>query len=49
MPFPAGSMGPKVDAVCRFVERTGGSAAIGSLGGAAAVLAWERGTVVRPD
>ena len=29
--FPAGSMGPKVEAVCRFVERTGGTAAIGSL------------------
>jgi carbamate kinase len=29
--FPAGSMGPKVEAACRFVERTGGTAAIGSL------------------
>ena len=29
--FPAGSMGPKVDAACRFVEATGGRAAIGSL------------------
>ena len=29
--FAAGSMGPKVDAVCRFVELTGGMAAIGSL------------------
>ena len=27
--FAAGSMGPKVDAVCRFVELTGGIAAIG--------------------
>ena len=30
--FPAGSMGPKVEAVCRFVERTGGRAVIGGLG-----------------
>jgi carbamate kinase len=29
--FPAGSMGPKVEAACRFVERTGGTAAVGSL------------------
>jgi carbamate kinase len=29
--FPAGSMGPKVEAACRFVEGTGGRAAIGSL------------------
>jgi carbamate kinase len=29
--FPAGSMGPKVEAVCRFVEATGRRAAIGSL------------------
>jgi carbamate kinase len=29
--FPAGSMGPKVEAVCRFVERGGARAAIGSL------------------
>jgi carbamate kinase len=49
MVFPAGSMGPKVDAVCRFVERTGGFAAIGPLADAAAVLDWKRGTLVRPD
>lgn len=30
--FPAGSMGPKVEAVSRFVERTGGRAVIGNLG-----------------
>jgi carbamate kinase len=29
--FPEGAIGPKVDAACRFVERTGGSAAIGTL------------------
>jgi carbamate kinase len=47
--FPTGSMGPKIDAVCRFVERTRGFAAIGSLADAAAVLTGERGTLVRPD
>ena len=30
--FAGGSMGPKVEAVCRFVEATGGRAAIGQLG-----------------
>ena len=29
--FPAGSMGPKVEAVSRFVELTGDMAAIGAL------------------
>ena len=33
--FAAGSMGPKVEAACRFVERTGGTAAIGKLADAA--------------
>jgi carbamate kinase len=31
LPFAAGSMAPKVEAACRFVERTGCTAAIGSL------------------
>jgi carbamate kinase len=44
--FPSGSMGPKVEAVCRFVELTGGMAAIGSLEDAAAILRGEAGTVV---
>lgn len=44
--FPSGSMGPKVEAVCRFVELTGGAAAIGSLQDAAAILRGEAGTVV---
>ena len=29
--FPAGSMGPKVEAACTFVENTGRRATIGSL------------------
>lgn len=47
--FPAGSMGPKVDAVCRFVEATGGVAAIGRLEDAAAMLRGEAGTIVTPS
>ena len=45
--FAPGSMGPKVDAACRFAERTGGLAGIGALGDAAAILRGERGTRVR--
>lgn len=44
--FPAGSMGPKVAAACRFVERTGGRAAIGSLASATAVIAGTAGTQI---
>jgi carbamate kinase len=46
--FPAGSMGPKVEAVCRFVEQTGGLAAIGALAEAELILAGRAGTVVTP-
>ena len=44
--FAAGSMGPKVEAACRFVEATGGRAAIGALRSAVAVVAGEAGTQV---
>lgn len=44
--FAAGSMGPKVEAACRFAERTGGIAAIGSLTDAVGVLAGTTGTRV---
>jgi len=47
--FPAGSMGPKVDAACRFVEATGKRAMIGRLEDAAELLLGERGTIVEPD
>ena len=47
--FPAGSMGPKVDAVCRFVELTGDMAAIGRLDQAPAILRGEAGTIVTPS
>lgn len=46
MTFPAGSMGPKVAAVCRFVETTGGVAAIGSLADVEEILAGTAGTTV---
>jgi carbamate kinase len=47
--FPAGSMGPKVTAACRFVEVTGDLAAIGSLTDAQAILAGKAGTVITPS
>jgi carbamate kinase len=47
--FPAGSMGPKVEAVCRFVERTGGRAAIGSLDQLLQLLEGSAGTQVCAD
>jgi carbamate kinase len=45
-PFPPGSMGPKVDAVCRFVEATGGMAAIGRLDDAEALAHRKAGTII---
>ncbi|MFZ4718102.1 MAG: carbamate kinase [Ilumatobacteraceae bacterium] len=44
--FAPGSMGPKVEAACRFVERTGGWAAIGSLTLARDVAIGASGTLV---
>jgi len=44
--FAAGSMGPKVEAACRFAEKTGRSAAIGALERAEAILAGEAGTTI---
>ncbi len=44
--FAAGSMGPKVEAACRFVTATGRTAAIAELSDAAAALRGERGTRV---
>jgi carbamate kinase len=44
--FAGGSMGPKVEAVCRFVEATGGRAAIGRLGAIPELLAGTAGTQV---
>lgn len=47
--FPAGSMGPKVEAACRFVEHGHGFAAIGSLSDSVRLARGEGGTVVRSD
>ena len=44
---PAGSMGPKVEAVCRFVEAGGSLGAIGTLSQAAMILDGQAGTIVR--
>ena len=44
--FASGSMGPKVEAACRFVEATGGKAAIGALEDAVAILDGEAGTTI---
>jgi carbamate kinase len=44
--FPAGSMGPKVEAACHFAETTGKQAAIGALKDLAAILRGEAGTTI---
>ncbi|HET7487126.1 MAG TPA: carbamate kinase [Acidimicrobiales bacterium] len=48
MDFAAGSMGPKVDAACRFVEATGRRAAIGSLDEIEKIVEGAAGTTVVP-
>ncbi len=45
-PFAAGSMGPKVQAACDFVQRTGGMAEIGALDAALGILEGTLGTRV---
>jgi carbamate kinase len=47
--FRAGSMGPKVDAACRFVAASGAPASIGALDAAAAVVRGAAGTRIVPD
>jgi carbamate kinase len=44
--FAPGSMAPKVEAACRFVERTGGEATVGSLAKLPEVVAGRSGTRV---
>jgi carbamate kinase len=44
--FPAGSMGPKFDAACRFAEATGKTAAIGALADIPGIVAGEKGTLI---
>ena len=48
MGLPSGSMGPKVEAVCRFVELTGDMAAIGRLEDAVSIIDGHAGTIVTP-
>jgi carbamate kinase len=48
MPFAKGSMGPKVEAAVRFVERTGKRAAIGALEHIEAIVEGRAGTQVVP-
>lgn len=45
--FPAGSMGPKVEAACQFTAGTGNRSAIGSLQDILALVEGTRGTQVR--
>jgi carbamate kinase len=47
--FPAGSMGPKVEAACLFAELTGKAAAIGALKDLPAIVRGEAGTTVITD
>jgi carbamate kinase len=49
IPFAAGSMGPKVDAARRFVEATGGVAAIGALADLPRIVASEAGTRITKE
>jgi carbamate kinase len=44
MPFAEGSMGPKIEAACRFAEATHGLAGIGALADARSILEGRRGT-----
>ena len=44
--FEPGSMGPKVEAACDFVETTGGFAGIGRLADAGEILAGNKGTLI---
>ncbi len=46
--FPPGSMGPKVEAACEFVEKTGREAVIGALGDISPIFSGRAGTRIRP-
>ena len=48
-PFPAGSMGPKVDAARRFAEATGKRAAIGALKDLPGIISGQAGTTVTKE
>jgi carbamate kinase len=46
--FAAGSMGPKVEAACAFVQRSGGRAAIGALNEIERIVEGSAGTQIAP-
>lgn len=48
MTFEPGTMGPKVEAACAFVTRTGKTAAIGALEDAMRIIGGEAGTTIVP-
>jgi carbamate kinase len=47
--FPAGSMGPKVEAAQQFARVTGGRAIICALADVAAAVRGEKGTTIASD
>ena len=47
--FPAGSMGPKVEAACRFATATGHTAAIGALADVPAIVRGQKGTLINKN
>jgi carbamate kinase len=47
--FAAGSMGPKVDAACRFAQETGKKAAIGALADLSRIISGEAGTTISKE
>jgi carbamate kinase len=47
--FAAGSMGPKVEAACRFAQETGKKAAIGALADLSRIIAGEAGTTISKE
>jgi carbamate kinase len=44
--FPAGSMGPKVEAACEFATSSGRQAAIGALADIERIVAGDAGTLI---
>jgi carbamate kinase len=46
--FPPGSMGPKVEAACAFVESTGKTAAIGAICDIGKMFSGDAGTIISP-
>ena len=49
LPFAKGSMGPKIQGVCDFVQATGHKAHIGALSHAKEILHGESGTTILPE